>query len=407
MCVRRHWVAAFAMTTTAWAGIASAQTTALTLEAALSRAREQAPEIVSARLAIDEARARLIGSAVRFPQNPEVTAGLGNRNGTEGRSTDLELGVSQLFEPSSRRVARRAGAEAAIAERTADLDEVTRLVLAQTAAAFYRAVHEGERVRLLTSAEQLATSILEIADRRFRAGDIAVLDVNLSKGALARVRAQREQARAAQQSAMGELKTLLGLEGDYVPQGSLASPSSLPLESLLTSAEQRPILRSLEAAAREAEAEARLGKSFGKPGYGFGLRYGREERANIVFGEVTLSLPVFAKGQELLASGTAREQRLRAELEAARTRVRIEVVTSLAEYDRHREAVRWFESDALPGLDENETLATRSFEVGQLGLPELLLIRREILDTRFDYLQALLEAALARVTLDARASVLK
>ena len=407
MAVRRSLVAALALCATAWGGTASAQTTVLTLAAALSRAREQAPEVISARLAIDEARARLIGSTVRFGQNPELTAGLGNRSGAVGRSTDMEVGVSQLFEPASRRRAREAGAEAAIAERTADLDEAIRLVLARTATAFYRAQHEAERIRLLTSAEQLATSILEIADRRFRAGDIAVLDVNLSRSALARVRAQREQARAAQHAAMGDLKTLLALEGEFVLEGSLPTPPSPQLDALLTAAEQRPFLRSLEAAVREAEAESRLGKSFARPDYGFGLRYQREERANIVFGEFTVSLPVFVKGQELLASGTARERRLRAELEAARTQVRIEVATAMAEYDRHREAVRLFEADVLPGLDENETLATRSFEAGQLGLPDLLTIRREILDTRFDYLQALLEAALARVTLDARASVLK
>jgi hypothetical protein len=45
--------------------------------------------------------------------------------------------------------------------------------------------------------------------------------------------------------------------------------------------------------------------------------------------------------------------------------------------------------------------------VGQLGLPELLLIRREILDTRFQYLDALLEAALARIELDASAAILR
>jgi cobalt-zinc-cadmium efflux system outer membrane protein len=65
------------------------------------------------------------------------------------------------------------------------------------------------------------------------------------------------------------------------------------------------------------------------------------------------------------------------------------------------------EADAVAGLDENERLTTRSFEVGQLGLPELLLIRREILETRFQHLDALLEAALARVNLDASAAILR
>jgi cobalt-zinc-cadmium efflux system outer membrane protein len=65
------------------------------------------------------------------------------------------------------------------------------------------------------------------------------------------------------------------------------------------------------------------------------------------------------------------------------------------------------EADAIPGLDENEQLTTRSFDVGQLGLPDLLLLRREILDTRFQHLDALLEAALARVDLDASAALLR
>jgi hypothetical protein len=65
------------------------------------------------------------------------------------------------------------------------------------------------------------------------------------------------------------------------------------------------------------------------------------------------------------------------------------------------------ETGAIPGLDENETLTARSFEVGQLGLPELLLIRRELLETRLQYLDALLEAALARIDLEASAALLR
>ena len=76
-------------------------------------------------------------------------------------------------------------------------------------------------------------------------------------------------------------------------------------------------------------------------------------------------------------------------------------------FNRRLAAVRVLETEAIPGLDENEALTSRSFEVGQLGLPDLLLIRREILDTRSQYLDALLEAALARVDLDASAGLLR
>jgi cobalt-zinc-cadmium efflux system outer membrane protein len=116
-------------------------------------------------------------------------------------------------------------------------------------------------------------------------------------------------------------------------------------------------------------------------------------------------LPVASKGQELRAVSTARATRLRAELSAARTRIQLEVRAAFDAYNRRLAAIRILETDAIPGLDENETLSTRSFDVGQLGLPDLLLIRREILDTRSQYLDALLEAALARIDLDASAAI--
>ena len=124
-------------------------------------------------------------------------------------------------------------------------------------------------------------------------------------------------------------------------------------------------------------------------------------------GGMTVTLPMFSKGQEQRAVGSARAARLRAELDAARMRVQIEVRAAFDAYNRRLAAVRVLEAEAIPGLDENEQLTTRSFEVGQLGLPDLLLIRREISDTRAQYLDALLEAALARIDLDASAGILR
>jgi cobalt-zinc-cadmium efflux system outer membrane protein len=246
-----------------------------------------------------------------------------------------------------------------------------------------------------------------VADRRFKAGDIAALDVNVARGSLARARAEREAAEASRALAIGELKQLLRLDGDIGVDGNLTRPGDVELSALLQAGSQRPELRALEASVEEAEAEARLGAAFGRPEYGLGVRYSREEGNQIVFGGITIGLPIFSKGQELSAVGTARAARLRAELDAARARIQIEVRAAFDAYNRRLAAVRVLEADAIPVLDENDALTTRSFDVGQLGLPELLLIRREILDTRFQYLDALLEAALARVDLDATAALLR
>jgi outer membrane protein TolC len=381
--------------------------TVLTLADVLAKAREQAPQIVGARLALEEARGRLTGASLRLQSNPDVDVTIGNRQGSGARSTDLQFGASQLFEAPGRRAARIAAATAQLDQGVAAAEGVAREVLRDAASWFYQALFAAERVRLLTASEELASAIVQAADRRYRAGDLAVLDVNLARSSLARTRSQREAAEAERAAALGALRALLRLEAPVSVQGSLGIGDPPNLEALASSADRRPELRVLEGAIREADADISLGTSLSKPSYGIGLRYQREEGDHIVLGGVTFTVPLFSKGQELRAVGSARGTRLRAELAAARARVRIELQTALAAYERRVASARVLETEALPALDENDALATRSFDVGQIGLPDVLLIRREILETRSQYLSALLEAALARVAVDAAAAVLR
>jgi cobalt-zinc-cadmium efflux system outer membrane protein len=389
------------------AGSASAQSRVMTFPQVLARAREQAPAIVSARLGLEEVRGRLTSASVRRTSNPQIEAAVGNRQGSGTRFTDFEVGFAQPLESGARRSARIAGAEAALAQSAAQIAETTRLVLRDVSSAYYRVVHANARIRLLNEAHALATRLHSAADRRFNAGDIAVLDLNIARASVARVRAEREAVEAQKAHAAGELRQWLRLDENIDVADELPTPPGLGLDALLQSSSTRPELRVLEAAVQEAEAELRVGLSFSKPDYGVGVRYSREEGDHIILGGLTLALPVFAQGQEQRAVGSARATRLRAELEAARATIQTQVRTALDVYNRRLVAVGVFETEVLAGLDENEQLTTRSFEVGQIGLRDLLLIRRELLDIRFEHLDALLEAALARVELDAAAGVLR
>ena len=405
--MRVLWMAlALSCAASLWPGAAGAQTV-LGLADVLARAREQAPQIVIARLAVAEARGRVTGASLRLQANPELNLNVGNRESGDTRFTDLQFGINQMFEPGARRSARSAAATALVDQSAVAVEEATREVLRAAALQFYQALYAAERIRLLTASADLANSIYDVADRRFRAGDLAVLDVNVARSALARARAQRDAAEAEQAAALGGLRALLRIEGPLAVEGSLALAPAPDPDTLARSVDQRPELRGLEAAVREADADLSVAKTFSRPNYGVGMRYQREGGDNIVFGGVTFVLPVFSKGQELAVTGTARGARLRAELDAARARVRIELQTALAAYDRRAAAARVLETEALPGLDDTDALTTRSFDVGQLGLPDVLVIRRELLDTRFQHLSALFEAALARVQVDAAAGVLR
>lgn len=399
------WCAIACLPSAAWA-----QSAPLTLADALARAREHAPQVTVARLAAEESRGRLIGASRRFQSNPDVDFSMGRRQDRESSQgvLDVQAGVAQTFEPGARKRARIAGAEAAMEQSAAGRDEVTRDVLAATAEAFYRVLHADRRVALLRDAESLAVTVASTADRRFAAGDIAVLDVNLARTSLARVRADLAGTEALRAHAEGDLRQLLGVEQPVTVAGSLGDAlGDVNLDALLAATSTRPDLRELDAAAREAAAEQQLGLSLGRPALGLGARFSREERDTVVLGTFTVALPTFATGQDLIATGSARAARYTAAADAARRRARTEVSAHHAAYQRRLAAVRELESGALPNVDDSLALAARSYDVGQIGLPDLLVLRRELFDARLQHLDALLEAALARVGLDASAGVLR
>jgi cobalt-zinc-cadmium efflux system outer membrane protein len=388
----------------------SGQETTLTLDQALDVARTRAPLILSARARIEEARGRLKGASVLFQQNPSIEMEAGPRFSTPTNFTDVDVAVMQETELGGRRKARIAGAKAGVDKEIASSDEATRRLLREVSSSFSRALATQERVRLLATTEKLAQEFLQIAERRYRAGDAAILEVNLSRTSIARARAELRVAAADLSTELGELRVFLGTKtGQSIAvTGDLHDRGTYDQGTLLTQAlDTRPDYRALQAELREADADVRLGEGFKWPDLGFGARYKRDTGDNVYQGGLKITLPVFSRGQELRATGSARASRIRLEMEALSNAVQHEVSSSFETYQSRMEASTELERGALPSLAENETLAKRSYEEGEIGVAELLLIRKETLDTRLAYLNSLLEAKLAEIELQFRAGVLR
>ena len=406
----KHLLAAVcAAALTLWPRSGVAEDETLTLEGALARARERAPAIVAAGGAIEEARGRLVGASVLLRDNPEIEASAGARMTDRGELLEGSLGVRQLFELGGRRAARIAGANAAVARASATTADATRRVLRDAAMVFWAAVHAGERQQLAEQAAALAEETRHIAERRHHTGDIGSLELNIATTAAARARSEVRAQMAIADGAIGALRVTLGMGADepLVIRGDLRDHRRYVECELLAQAKQRPDLQALTAAVGEAQADVRLGRALQWPNLGLGAAYERDDGNNIAMGLVTVTLPVFERGQGVRAEAVARERRTEFEIEASRRAIDTEVRAALAVYQRRSEAVRELERDALPVLDENERLARRGFELGELRLADLLVIRREVLDTKSEYLGRLLEEALASVELEASAGVLR
>lgn len=381
----------------------------LTLEQALTRARERTSSVLSARARIEEARARLSAASLLFPENPEVDAAAGGSTLQGDRNEKVDVGIMQNLELGGRRSARIGIARAELVSSEADAENALREALRDVTASFFRALQAQERLVLAARAESIAAEILEIARRRHEAGDVALLDLNLAQVAVARGRADVYAARSTQAVALGQLRTLLGLPPEQQLQlrGELRGSRRYDLADLLARATDRPDIRALESQLEAAKAEFRLGRALAWPEFGLGGRYEREEGNSIVLGAVRFTLPLFDRGQGARAVAGARARRLELELDAARRAVLTEVRTAFEVYDQQRVAVEELEQNALRVLEENESLSRESYEAGQISLAELLIVRREILDTRDDYLSRLVDAAISAADLEASAGVLK
>lgn len=387
----------------------SAQSVRLSFADALSRAKTQSPAVLVAIARIEESRARLIGAQIRFRENPSLDVSSGPRFSDAGTTTDFEVGVSQLFETGRQRASRVAGAEAAIAVATADAENERRQVIGLVADAFYRLAHAEAAMRFRVEGEQAAEAVLRIATRRFDAGDIPVLDVNLARTALARARSARMAAEGERRIIVGELQRLVGLSSsaEVIVEASLEEDRSTELPRLLTSLETRPDLASLRASVVEANAEVRLGLANRRPDVSLDARMKQEGGDRAVIAGFTVTLPRFNSGQEQRASGQARAERLRVELDATRAAATTEVHALQEAYVIRRTAAAAFQQEALPMATENERLAQRSYEEGEMSLADLLVVRRELIDTRLEYLDRLLDAALTAVARDSAAGVLQ
>lgn len=389
--------------------VSAQQSEVITLEQALARARNRGPQIILSQYRIDEARGRLAGASVFLQENPTVETAIGPRISPSGDTTDYDVSLSQSFELGGRRSARMAGARAGLERETAASRDVLRRLLRDVSVAFARGLAAKQRLKLAEQSSKIAGELFQSMERRYQAGDVPILDVNLARNSAARARADVRSSQAAYASAVGELRILLGVTAEEPLDiaGDLRDRRRFDLSTLTALCSERPDLRALAAERDEAQAEVQLGNAFRWPTVAPSFNYKRDQGDRIVQGGLSFTLPLFNRGQELQAVGQARTRRLERELEASKRAVWVEVQTAYDVYNLQVSAVEELERDALPSLEENETLARRSFEEGEIGLAELLLIRREALETRIAYAERLFEAAVAGIELEARAGVLR
>jgi len=383
--------------------------TVLTLEDAVARARAQSGAAVVARARVAEGEALRLDAAARFRENPIIEGNVGPRSSPATRTTDVDLGFSQLFETGGQRRARMAAVEATVERQRAEVAQVERESAVAAASAFLDGLAADARVQLAQRAREVSRAFLDATERRYAAGDINAIDLNLARIDGARTAATLASAQAEAAAALGTLRALLRIsaEESIELRGSLDAAAPPPIAALEATIDRRPEFAVLSAELQEAEAQLRLGRALGKPDLGFRIGFEREQSDTIVLGGLAVTLPAFQRGQSALAGGAARAGRVRLERETLLQTTQTQLRSAYAAYRQRAALADALERDALATVTDNENLAQRSYDAGEIGLMDLLLIRRDGLDTRTAVIDRRLDAARSRLQVDFIAGVLR
>ena len=377
----------------------------LTLAQARETALARSPSLRAARAAVAAARAEL-RSAGTYPFNPVLEGALGRRTGPDGASTDWGLALSQEIELGGQLGKRSsaARAELAAAEKTYLHDE--RLLYAQVEHSYAEAVKGRELLRIERIDAGLARTQGEHARKRLEAGSGTQIEHNLARVTLGRAEARLRATEAAYMEARAILAESIAEVVDPLPEPADAIPELPPeppdIALLLEAAvANRADIQAFEQATEAARARIRLARSEVVPNLvlgGFSEREGGVEK--IRGGSLAIAIPVFNRNQGGIARGHAELERTTAERAGLELAAQREISAAYHNLAAARAAAEGLRQNVIGTLEENLDLLQRSLTAGKIGSTELLVFRREFVESQREYVEAQTLAWQLRVALD-------
>lgn len=384
----------------------------LTLDEAWGLAESANPSLRAARAGLDAAEGQLRDASGLLYNNPQLSTDQTRRRVPQAglpdnRFHENAIGVSQTFEIAGQVGYRREAASREAAAVAENVEEVRRQVRAEVEQRFYRVLVLQRRIETereaLASVEDAATAVR----KRVAVGEDSRLDGNLATVEAERGRNQLAVLGEQLLLTRADLAAALQWPADTLPEaiGDLrAAMPATTLEALLTAARERPLLKSLDHREQAARNRVDLERAAVLPDVTVGLSKGREAPydARESFTRLTISVPLPLFRRNAAGIGKAVSELTQAEIERQTTArdVAAQVRAQWLRLDSLRERVKRLTDSVLPALDENRRLSVTSYRAGEIGLLQLLLVNRQLLDARRDYLDAVGDFIQTRITLE-------
>ncbi len=391
---------------------------ALTLQEAWALAEAANPTLRNAKAEVSAAEGQVRDTQAPLWNNPQLATDLTRRRVTPADATGrsypgLSFGIVQTFEIAGQQGYRRKAAELGVAAIQLAIEDVRRQIRGDVELAFTRVLALQRRIGVEEEALRVVDDAAAAVRKRVQAGEDSRLEGNLSAVEVERGRNQLTILREQLLQARAELAALLQLPAGSFPAaaGRLdLQPPAYTLESLLGSAAGRPQLRALELREGAARNRLLLERAAAYPDVTLGLATGREEtldapRERLTTFSISVPLPLFRRNATGIGRATTELTQAQIERQTASRDIEARVRALWQQLQSLTDRVKRLTDSVLPTLTENQRLSLVAFRSGEIGLLQLLLVNRQLLDARRDYLDAFSQFIEARVVLEQAAGI--
>jgi cobalt-zinc-cadmium efflux system outer membrane protein len=374
------------------------------LAAAIQQALDRSPALRAREAEVRIAEAELAGARA-YPFNPVLDGSRANRDDGTERTQDREVGLSQEVELAGQRGKRTRTAQKNLESAQARFGRERERLAAEVARAFVDAIRRRELLALAGFEREIARGLAEFEQRRLDAGAGTVVDLNLARAAEGRAERQIALAEAGEIEARAVVAELIGSSPADLPHLAGALPDSLPDPPDTADLERQALARredlvALRAGLESADARVRLERSLAAPNVVLGVARGREaDREDLNTISAGFAIPLFQRNQGGIASAKAVAEGTKAEFAAAELAVRREVEVAVARFAAARNALSVFRQTVAGTLEENLELVQKAFAAGKLRASEVLVFRREFVDSRRELIEAAADAWLSQIDL--------
>jgi cobalt-zinc-cadmium efflux system outer membrane protein len=384
----------------------------LTLAEAWALADQANPELRAATASLDAARGQLKDAQGLLWNNPQIATDITRRTlsqtGLPAQTFgEWNVGLSQTFELAGQHGYRRQAAELELDATNERIAELRRQLHAAVEQRFTRVLALQKRIEIERDALKLIQDAATAVKKRVGAGEDSRLDGNLASVEAERARNQVTQLGEQLVQARVELAAVVQLPPNDLPEAVgelLPVAPGYNLQDLLDSVANRPLFRALNLREQAARSKLSLQRASAYPDITVGLTTAREgpgdARENLMMLSVSIPLPLFKRNASGVGQASADLTQAQIEKQTASRAVETQVRATWQRLESLQARVGRLTESVLPSLEENQRLSTVSFRGGELGLLQLLLVNRQLLDGRRDYYDAVADLHQTRIALE-------